>query len=281
MSKVDLHIHSTASDGRLSPADVVRKSVEKGLTVIALADHDTVDGIAPALEVAKAFPQLKFIPCVEISTDVPSGEVHVLGYFIDYTNHELRATLEGMRNSRRERAQGIIAKLGDLGIHIEWERVKEIAGSGSIGRPHIVQAMLEKGYIASVKEAFTKYISRGGPAYVEREKRIPKEAVEIILQASGLPVLAHPLTINNPETMVIELKTAGLVGIEVYYGGYTAEEISRLVSLANRHNLIATGGSDYHGLEASTETMIGGADVPMESAEQLIALAEQRELKLV
>jgi len=276
VSKIDLHIHSTASDGKLNPPDIVRKSAERGLTVIALADHDSVNGIAPALAAAKAFPQLKVIPCVEISTDVPNGEVHVLGYFVDYTDHKLKATLERMRHSRRERACGMVTKLGKLGIHIEWPRVQEIAGSGSIGRPHIAQAMLERGYVVSVKEAFTKYISRDGPAYVEREKMTPQEAVELLLRANGLPVLAHPLTINGPETMIIKLKAAGLVGIEVYYDGYTAEEICRLVSLADRYNLIATGGSDYHGLDNSTETMIGGADVPIESAEQLITLAEQR-----
>ncbi len=280
MSKVDLHLHSTVSDGRLSPAEVIRKSAEAGLTAISLADHDTVDGVVPALEAAKAFPQLKVIPCVEISTDVPEGEIHVLGYFIDYTSPELQANLRRMRHSRQERAQGMIAKLKNLGLPIEWERVKEIAGGGSIGRPHLAQAMLEKGYIASFKEAFTKYIGGGGPAYVARDKMTPVEAVELILQASGLPVLAHPLTINDPEAIIIELKAAGLVGIEAHYGGYTAEEIHKLVSLAKRYGLIATGGSDYHGIDASTETMIGGADVPIESAEQLIALAEQRALRL-
>jgi len=170
----------------------------------------------------------------------------------------------------------MVTKLGKLGIHIEWQRVQEIAGSGSIGRPHIAQAMLERGYITSIKEAFTKYISRDGPAYVEREKMTPQEAVELLLRTKGLPVLAHPLTINDPETMVIKLKAAGLVGIEAYYNGFTDDEISKLISLANRYGLITTGGSDYHGLDDSTETMIGGADVPVESAEQLIALARQR-----
>ena len=279
MSGVDLHIHSTASDGRLSPAEVVRKSVERGLTIISLADHDTVDGIIPALAATKAFPRLKVIPCVEISTDVPNGEAHVLGYFIDYTDPEFAARLERMRHSRRERAQGMIAKLRALGIHIEWQRVQEIAGSSSMGRPHIAQAMLEKGYIASIKEAFTKYISRDGPAYVDREKMTPVEAVELILKANGLPVLAHPLTVSDPEIMVSQLKAAGLVGIEAYYDGYTDDERNRLINLAERYDLIASGGSDYHGLDASTETMIGDADVPMESAERLIALAEQRGLK--
>jgi len=275
VSKVDLHIHSTASDGRLGPAEVVRKSAEYGLAVIAITDHDTVDGIVPALAAARAFPGLRVIPGVEINTDVPNGEAHVLGYFIDYTSHELGDTLEGLRHSRRGRAQGMIAKLGDLGIYIEWQRVQEIAGGSSIGRPHIAQAMLEKGYITSIKEAFTKYISRDGPAYVEREKIAPVEAVKLVLRAKGLPVLAHPFTINDPEMMIVELKAAGLVGIEAYYGNYTAGEVGRLVSLARGHNLIATGGSDYHGLDEGSETMIGGADVPMEVAERLIALAEQ------
>ena len=276
VSKVDIHMHSTASDGCLSPIELVRKSAELGVTIIALTDHDTVDGIAPALAAAKAFPWLKVIPSVEISTDIPHGEAHVLGYFIDYTDRELLVRLEGMRNSRRERGQRMVAKLRNLDINIEWQRVQEIAGSGSIGRPHIAQAMLEEGYIASIKEAFTNYIGRGSLAYIERQKMTPLEAVEIILRAKGLPVLAHPLTINDPEAMVIELKKAGLVGIEAYYDGYTADEVSRLVSLANRHNLIATGGSDYHGLELINETMIGGTDVPMESAEQLITLAKER-----
>ncbi len=276
VSQVDLHIHTTASDGRLSPAEIVQKSAELGLTVIAISDHDTVDGIVPALEAAKAYPELKVIPCVEISTDVPSGGVHVLGYFVESSNHELQATLERFRMSRRERAQGMINKLGDLGIHIDWQRVQEIAGGDSIGRPHIAQAMLEKDYITSLGEAFTKFIGRGKIAYVERKRMSPVKAIQLILRANGLPVLAHPLTANNPEAMTVELKAAGLVGIEAYYKNYTADEISRLTDLAKRHNLITTGGSDYHGLDANTETMIGGVDVPMESAERLIALAKQR-----
>jgi predicted metal-dependent phosphoesterase TrpH len=281
VSQFDLHIHSTVSDGRLTPAEIVREAAERGLTYIALADHDSVDGIAPAQAAAQAFPKLKVIPCVEISTDIPQGEVHVLGYFIDYTDPEFEATLNRFRNSRLRRAQGMVAKLDNLGIHIDWQRVQQIAGDSSIGRPHIAQAMLEKGYINSFKEAFTEYLGRNRPAYVEREKMTPAEAVALIVKAQGLPVLAHPLTINNPEAMIIELKTAGLVGIEAYYDGYTTEEINWLVGLADKHNLIATGGSDYHGLDP-TETAIGDADLPIESVEQLIALAKQRnpDLKL-
>ena len=280
MSKVDLHIHSTVSDGKFSPEEIVSKAATLGLTIIALADHDSVDGVAPALEAAKAFPPLRIIPCVEISTDMPSGEAHVLGYFIDYTSDELNASLEKFRSSRQRRAQGMIAKLHNLGIRVDWQRVQEIAGDGSTGRPHIAQAMLEKGYITSIKDAFTGYIEHGGPAYVEREKMTPAEAVALIVRSNGLPVLAHPFTVNDPQAMVIELKTAGLVGIEAYYNGYTADEIKRLVSLADRHGLIATGGSDYHGLDDSDETMLGGVEVPVESAERLTALAEQRTLRL-
>ncbi len=280
MGKIDLHIHSTASDGRLSPEAVVGKAAGLGLTIIALADHDSVDGIAPAQAAAKAFPQLMIIPGVEISTDIAQGEVHVLGYFIDYNASDLKVALEGFRDSRLGRARGMIDKLKGLGVYIEWERVKEIAGAGSVGRPHLAQAMLEKGYITSIKEAFTRYIGRNGPAYVEREKMTPAEAVALILRTKGLPVLAHPFTVGSPEAMIIELKAAGLVGIEAYYDAYTTEEINSLLKLAERYNLIATGGSDYHGLDDNSETMLGGADVPVESARQLIALAEQRAPKL-
>ncbi len=280
MSKVDLHIHSNASDGRLSPVDIILHAAERGLSVIAITDHDSVEGIASAMVAAKAFPNLRVIPGIELSTDVPQGEIHVLGYFIDYTDHEFQVILEGLRNSRLKRAQGMVAKLKNLGVHLDWERVQEIAGTGSIGRPHIAQAMLEKGYISSIKEAFDKYISRNGPAYVEREKMTAVEAVELILKFNGLPVLAHPFTASNPETMIIELKEAGLIGIETYYNDYTTDEINELISFADRYGLIATGGSDYHGLETANETMIGGVDVPMESAERLIALAKQCALKL-
>ncbi len=278
-SRIDLHIHTSASDGKFSPEDIVHRSAELGLTIIALCDHDSVDGIVPALEAARGFSQIRVIPSVEVSTYAPDSEVHLLGYFIDYTDPELKATLVSLRSSRRERAKRIIAKLEGLDVHIDWGRVQEIAGSGSIGRPHIAQAMLEKGYITSFKEAFTKYIGFKGPAYIERQKITPAEAVALITRAGGLPVLAHPLTVNNPEMLIAKLKTAGLVGLEVNYNGYTENERDSLAQLAKKYDLIATGGSDYHGLDDSAETMIGGIYVPQESAEQLIALAQSRALK--
>lgn len=280
MPKVDLHIHSTASDGRLSPQEIVYRAVELGITIIAIADHDTVDGIAPALAAAKVFPELKVIPAIEISTDVPGDEVHVLGYFIDYTNPHFISRLESMRRSRVERAQKMVAKLKGLGVNIEWERVQHFAGGSTIGRPHIAQAMLEKGYIGSISEAFAKYIGRNGPAYVEREKMTPAEAVKLLLDVNGLPVLAHPLTIRETEAMIMEMRAAGMVGIEVYYKDYGEEQRNSLRQLAQKHHLIATGGSDYHGLE-DNEIMIGDAGVPLVAAEQLLALAEHRALKSV
>jgi predicted metal-dependent phosphoesterase TrpH len=276
VSQVDLHIHSSASDGRLSPEEVVRESARLGLKVIALTDHDTVAGVGPALSAARAFPELMVIPGVELSTDEPQGEVHVLGYFIDYTDGELVARLDRMRGSRRERAQAMIDRLGDLGVSIEWARVQEIAGAGSVGRPHLAQAMLEKGYIGSLKEAFNNYIGRDGPAYVERWKLTPTAAVELVVRFNGLPVLAHPLTAHDPEAAVVRLKAAGLVGIEAYYKGYSAAEVGRLLGLADKYDLVVTGGSDYHGLEDETEVIISGADVPLSAAEQLIALARSQ-----
>jgi len=280
VSKIDLHIHSNASDGRFSPGELVRQSLTQGLAVISICDHDTVNGIPAALEAGKNFPQLRIIPGVEISADVDSGEVHVLGYFVDYTNQELAAALERFRNSRLIRAQKMIAKLRELGIYIDWERVKQIAGDSALGRPHLAQAMLEKGYIGALKEAFAKYIGFGGPAYVPREKMTPVESVKLILRSDGLPVLAHPFTIENTETLIVELKAAGLVGLESYYDSYTPEQIKSLVGLAKKYELIATGGSDYHGLDVTNETMLGAVEVPSDSADQLIAVAKQRRLRL-
>lgn len=279
MSQVDLHIHTTASDGKHTPYEIVRKAAELGMKVIAICDHDTVNGIAEALAAAQAFPGLSVIPGVEISTDVPHGEVHVLGYFIDYGDERLLTKLERMRNSRQLRAQRMVQKLGSLGIHIDWERVREIAGTGAIGRPHIAQAMVEKGYIAAPKEAFSKYIGRDGPAYVEREKLAPVETVELILQSKGLPVLAHPMTLSEPESMVRELKAVGLVGLEAYYNGLLSKDVESMVGMAKKYNLIPTGGSDYHGQDETSETMLGGANVPLASAESLMALARGKGYK--
>jgi len=281
LGRVDLHIHSTASDGRLSPAEIIREAAARGLVYIALTDHDSVDGIAAALAAAQSFSNLTVIPGIEISTDIPQGEVHILGYFIDYKDPEFLVKLEDFKNSRLRRAEQMVAKLEGLGVHIDWQRVLEIAGTSTIGRPHIAQAMLEKACVPSFKDAFDEYLGHGKPAYVDREKMLPAEAAAIIVKAGGLPVLAHPLTTEDPEGLISELKPAGLVGMEAYYKDYTAEEVEGLAELAQRHDLIATGGSDFHGIEPDEETAIGDSNVPLEAAERLIALAKERNPNLI
>ena len=273
--KADLHLHTTASDGRLEPEALVRLAVEKGLDVIAITDHDTINGVVPALAAAKNLPLITVIPGVEINTDVPHGEVHVLGYFIDYTDQRLAISLHNLRDSREGRAQKMIAKLGDLGMKIDWQRVQELAQGGSIGRPHIAKALLDKSYVSSEKQAFDKYIGRNGPAYVEREKLLPVEAVRLVVEAKGLPVLAHPANIDNLDNLLTVLKAAGLVGIEVYYGEYSPDTVDAMLKVAHRYDLIPTGGTDYHAFGHSTEVIIGQALSPPESVERLFALADK------
>jgi predicted metal-dependent phosphoesterase TrpH len=275
VSLVDLHVHSTASDGKYAPEAIVSKAAGLGLKYLSLTDHDTIDGIGPALEAVKNFPGLTFIPGVELSTDLADGEAHILGYFIDYTSPELKKELEKFRNSRSIRARRMVEKLADLGLEIDWARVQEIAGDGAIGRPHIAQAMQEQGYIGSFNEAFDKYIGHGGTAYVEREKITPAEAVALILRCNGLPVLAHPFTVKDPEEMVITLKKAGLIGIEAYYKDNTPEKTEDTLKLAEKYGLIATGGTDYHGIDENREVMLGGVEVPVAAAQKLIEMAKK------
>jgi hypothetical protein len=227
--------------------------------------------VAPALKAAQSFPSIKVIPGVEIGTDVPHGEVHVLGYFINYVDAGLVDKLVELRDSRKIRAKKMIAKLANLGVSIEWERVQEIAGSGSVGRPHVAQAIMEKGYVQSLKEAFIKYIGRDGPAYAERDKMTPQEVVELLVKVGGLAVLAHPADNDDLEDLIPRLQRAGLAGMEVYYNSYGTTTIQHLASLARKHGLMATGGSDFHGLEHITETPMGGISIPPECVERLLA----------
>ncbi|MFC1944564.1 PHP domain-containing protein [Chloroflexota bacterium] len=277
--KADLHLHTTASDGLLSPAELVRRSAESGVEVIAITDHDTVEGIAEVLDAASAFPKLTVIPGVEISTDIPGDEVHILGYYLDYRGPELIRILTGQRAFRGERGRKMVDKLVGLGVRITLERVLEIADGASLGRPHIAQAMVEGGYVSSLGEAFSRYIGRYGPAYVEREKLTPVEAVEMVVRMSGLPVLAHPADIVGLEDLLRGLIGAGLVGMEVYYIGYSAEKIDRLSKLAADRGLIACGGSDYHGFEGNNAE-IGAMDIPRSSIVRLAELARERSLVL-
>ena len=279
--KADLHLHTTASDGRLEPNEIVGLAAKAGLEVIAITDHDTVDGVAPALAAAQALPPLTVIPGVEINTDVPRGEVHVLGYFIDFTDRKLADNLLRLRDARQGRAQKMITKLSSLGVDIEWRRVEELAQGGSVCRPHVALALLEKGYVGSEKEAFDRYIGHDGPAYVDRMKLLPVEAVKLIIDAQGLPVLAHPADIDGLDELVPKLKAAGLVGIEVYYRDYGSDVIGRLLRIAEQYELVTTGGTDYHAFGDASEVMIGEALAPPQSVERLFALADKRSLELL
>lgn len=273
---VDLHMHSTASDGVYSPPELMQHAKEAGLRIVALTDHDTTNGIEEAAPAARAL-EIDFIPGVEINTDTSGGEVHVLGYFLEYQRPQFQATLKILRNARERRGERIVELLNEEGLHIKWERVREIA-QGSVGRPHVAEALMEAGYVQSVAEAFDKYIGNGKPAYVPRYKLSPEDATQLIVSANGLPVIAHPLTVPGLATLhelLPALKAAGLVGLETYYGQYTHEDEQVLLAIARQYDLIPTGGTDYHGPNIHP-TPLGGRYVPYEAVEKLKAAASKR-----
>jgi len=271
--KYDLHLHTTASDGRLTPSELVALALEEGLEVISVTDHDSVGGVEEAVAAAGSRGKITVIPGVEINTDLATGELHVLGYFIDYMDEDLVASLANIRESRVGRAQKMVEKLRQLGMPVEWQRVQDLAKGESICRPHIAQAMLEKGYVSDEKEAFEKYIGRNGPAYFGREKVGPADAVGIVKKAGGIPVLAHPADIANADNIIVGLKAAGLVGLEAYYGQYDSKTVRRCVKMAARHSLLTTGGTDYHHFQDDREVPPGSADIPVSSIERLFAAA--------
>ncbi|MSQ15911.1 MAG: PHP domain-containing protein [Dehalococcoidia bacterium] len=270
---VDLHLHTTASDGVLTPTQLVTLAGQRGMKIIAVTDHDTTNGLAEAYETAKAFPELNIIPGIELSTDIPGNEVHILGYFIDQSDSDFQAKLAEFRESRVGRGKRMVELLNEMGMSVKWERVQELA-QGAVGRPHVAQALLEGGYISEIKEAFDKYIGRNGPAYAERYKMGPAEAVGFIKSFNGVAVMAHPFdVINNLDSVLDQLQGAGLVGMEVHYQGYSTDLVAQLAGIAKRRGLIPCGGSDYHGMGSRMEIGVGEVDVPIESAQQLAGLA--------
>lgn len=265
---VDLHVHTNASDGIYAPAEIVRLAILAGLGAIAITDHDTMNGVAEALAAA-ADTSLLVVPGVELSTDVTGGEVHILGYYLDPDHPELASLLATLRNARRLRAQKMVEKLGLLKMPISWERVQELAEGGSVGRPHVARALMEAGHVSSVADAFSLYIGREGPAYVERFKLTPREAVALVSRLGGVPVLAHPSFGPNLDALLPDLVAAGLGGLEAYYTGHTPEITERYRSLAKRYGLVATGGSDFHGAGAVSSAILGSVQVPYAAVEQL------------
>ena len=266
---VDLHLHTLASDGRLSPTELVRLAASQGLKTIAVTDHDTTDGLAEAFEAAKGFPGLRIIPGIELSADVPGDEVHVLGYFINPDDADLQAELVRFREGRVDRAKTMVEKLGQLGIHVKWERVQHFAGDGAVGRPHIAMALVEAGYCQEPKDAFPEYLGRNGLAYVERVKLTPAEAVGMIQRAGGAAVLAHPAYMNDMESGIASLSGIGLAGIEVHYAKYREDTIRQLARIARQYELIPCGGSDYHGMGNSDECLPGENGPPLETVDRL------------
>ncbi|MBI2861906.1 MAG: PHP domain-containing protein [Chloroflexi bacterium] len=282
--RIDLHIHTNASDGAYSPADVVELAHEKGLDIIAITDHDSTEGVEEATAAGRRWG-VEVIPGVELSADVPSAEVHIVGYFVDYHDRSLQEVLQRLRTSRVQRAQAMVTKLAQLRMPLDWDRVKAIAGDGAVGRPHIALAMRERGYVANTGEAFNRYLGRNGPAYVERYKLTPADAVALIRRAGGLAALAHPWiagleNASGPqldlETLLPALCSAGLKGIETYYSSYSHETVQGLLRVAERFQLIPTGGSDFHGGGVLPEAVLGAVSVPEESLLRLRAQVAQK-----
>ncbi len=270
---IDLHTHSTASDGIYAPTELLQRAEQAGLRILALTDHDTTDGLEEAARAAQQIG-IELISGIELNTDVGGGEVHVLGYFLEYQRPEFQATLTVLRDARERRGQRMVERLNEQGIAISWERVRELA-QGSVGRPHIARALLEAGYTQNFAEAFDKYIGTGCPAYVPRYKLLPEDAVRLIRSANGLPVIAHPLDLPGLDELrnwLPGLCAAGMVGLETYYGPYTTSQEEQLRLLADEYQLIPTGGSDFHG-PGVHPTPLGGRYVPAEAVERLKAAA--------
>ena len=270
----DLHLHTLASDGRLTPSELVDLAVSRGLKTIAVTDHDTTDGLDEAFQAAAMHPDLRVIPGIELSADVPGDEVHVLGYFINPEDANLQSELARFRAGRVDRARTMVDKLAQVGVHVEWERVQHFAGDGAVGRPHIAMAMVEAGYCQEPKDAFPEYLGRNGLAYVERAKLTPADAVGIIRQAGGAAVLAHPAYMNDMETGIANLAGIGLAGMEVHYAKYHDDTIRQLARLASQYGLIPCGGSDFHGMGNSDECLPGENGPPLECVEMLESSAK-------
>ena len=266
---IDLHLHTLASDGRLSPTELIQLVANQGLETISITDHDSTEGLAEAYEAAKEFPYMRIIPGIEMSADIPGDEVHVLGYFLDYHDVEFQEMLTELRRGRVGRAQVMVEKLVALGKPVEWERVLHFAGDGTVGRPHIALAMVEAGYFKEPKEAFEEYLGNDGLAYYDRPKLNPTESVAMIRKVGGVPVLAHPTFMNDMEAGIASLKKEGLVGMEVYYAQYDDDTVRHLARLAREYDLIPCGGSDYHGLGNTGERLPGTLGPPEETVKLL------------
>lgn len=277
MQRADLHVHTTASDGLLSPEEVIKWAVHKKLSAVAITDHDTIKGVQPAVDISRQF-KIEVVPGIEFSSEHMDEEIHILGYYINYDKSWLKEKLDEMYQSRYTRAVKMIDKLNDIGVDITLEQVKRIAESGTIGRPHIARAMQEKGYIGNMKEAFKNYIGKGCPAYVERYRISCQEAIDIIKQLGGVPVLAHPGLINNKEC-IDEILNMGIEGIEVYHTKHDDRTIRDTLKIVDNRKLLITGGSDCHGIFLNNEPILGNVWVDYKYVEILKEKSKDRNLK--
>ncbi len=278
MKTCDLHTHTTASDGSDTPKELIFKAVEAGLSAIAVTDHDTTKGL-PEAEAAAKETSMEFIPGVELSVNFTKGNMHMLGYLMDVSNGRFREVLERVQAARAERNPKILALLEGLGMPVSMKELEELSQGGQIGRPHIARAMVKKGYVKSVSEAFEKFLKRGARAYAPKSILSPEEAIEVIRGAGGVPVLAHPfslLTRDEAELFYIVsgLADSGLMGMECYYSEHDEAFTSMCLGIARRLGLVVTGGSDYHG-KAKPHIMLGrgrgGLVVPYSCVEALLA----------
>jgi len=271
---VDLHSHTTASDGTLSPAELVRAAVKRGVRVLAITDHDSTEGLAAARAEAAQHPLLTIVPGLEINCDVPGAEVHVLGYYVDDAAGWFQDFLREQRAERVARVHRIAARLAELGMPIDAADVFALVQEGSAGRPHVAQVMVQRGYVRSVREAFDRWLHTNGPANVPRRRLTPDDAIAIIRRAGGVPVFAHPGLAGRDE-LIPAMVAAGLMGIETYYAEHSATQTAHYKDLCRAHGLVATGGSDYHGERSGRTNPLGHPPVPMSVFEELQQAAER------
>ncbi|HEV8473792.1 MAG TPA: PHP domain-containing protein [Methylomirabilota bacterium] len=265
---VDLHSHTTASDGTLTPRELVAAAARRGVRVLAITDHDSTEGLREAFDEAARRPPLTIVPGLEINCDVPGAEVHILGYYVDHEAAWFQDFLREQRVERAARVHRIAARLAELGMPIDPAAIFAIVREGSPGRPHVAQVMVNLGYVKSVREAFDKYLHANGPANVPRKRLTPADAVRIIRRARGVPVFAHP-GLADRDTLVPELVDAGLMGIEAWYAEHSAAQTAHYRELCRQHGLVATGGSDYHGERSGRTNPLGHPPVPMRVWEEL------------
>jgi hypothetical protein len=248
---IDLHSHTTASDGTLTPRQLLRHAREVGLSALGIADHDTIGGLEEG-ELASREEGVELVPCIEISVDYPQGEFHLLGYYVDWREEAFRSRIQYLQDNRVNRNATMLRKIREAGLDVTWEEIVAESGGGQVGRPHMARALLKKGYVESVQDAFDRYLADGKPLHVPKVKLSPAEAIELVHSAGGVAVLAHPKYMEFPteEGLAEEvgrLKDAGLDGLECYYSQHSEEETAQYLGLAERFDLLVTAGSDFHG----------------------------------